>query len=65
MSLITEKLMIQRVELGEKMMELFNVLMLLFSDAHFWFDGYVNKQNLCFWGKENLRIYEAKSLHII
>ena len=37
---------------------------MVFSDeAHFWLNGYVNKQNYWFWGMENPNISISKSLH--
>ena len=37
---------------------------IVFSDeAHFWLNGYVNKQNYRFWGTENPNISISKSLH--
>ena len=36
----------------------------IFSDeAHFDLDGYVNKQNCRFWGKENPHAYSEKLTH--
>ena len=37
---------------------------IVFSDeAHFWLNGYVNKQNYRFWGMENPNISVSKPLH--
>ena len=33
------------------------------SEAHFWWNGYVNKQNYRFWGTENPNISISKSFH--
>ncbi|GFV03399.1 hypothetical protein TNCV_596071 [Trichonephila clavipes] len=37
---------------------------ILFSDeAHFWFNGYVNKQNCRIWSEANPQVYVKTSLH--
>ncbi|GFW66027.1 uncharacterized protein TNCV_588531 [Trichonephila clavipes] len=37
---------------------------ILFSDeAHFWLNGYVNKQNCCIWSEANPQVYVETSLH--
>ncbi|GFW01306.1 hypothetical protein TNCV_5029591 [Trichonephila clavipes] len=37
---------------------------ILFSDeAHFWFNGYVNKQNCCIWSEANPQVYVETPLH--
>ncbi|GFT88940.1 uncharacterized protein TNCV_907221 [Trichonephila clavipes] len=37
---------------------------ILFSDeAHFWFNGYVNKQNCRIWSEANLQVYVETPLH--
>ncbi|GFX60606.1 uncharacterized protein TNCV_3061791 [Trichonephila clavipes] len=37
---------------------------ILFSDeAHFWLNGYVNKQNCRIWNEANLQVYVETSLH--
>ncbi|GFU67559.1 hypothetical protein TNCV_1643081 [Trichonephila clavipes] len=37
---------------------------ILFSDeAHFWLNGYVNKQNCRIWSKANLQVYVETPLH--
>ena len=37
---------------------------ILFSDeAHFWLNGYVNKQNCRIWSEENPQAYVQKPLH--
>ena len=33
-----------------------------FDEAHFWLNGYVNKENYRFWGTENPNISISKSL---
>ncbi|GFU93365.1 uncharacterized protein TNCV_1860951 [Trichonephila clavipes] len=37
---------------------------ILFSDeAHFWLNGYVNKQNCLIWSEANPQVYVETSLH--
>ncbi|GFT82208.1 hypothetical protein TNCV_3535781 [Trichonephila clavipes] len=37
---------------------------ILFSDeAHFWLNGYVNKQNCRIWSEANLQVYVETPLH--
>ncbi|GFT25124.1 hypothetical protein TNCV_180221 [Trichonephila clavipes] len=37
---------------------------ILFSDeAHFWLNGYVNKQNCCIWSEANPQVYVETPLH--
>ncbi|GFS76575.1 putative transposable element [Trichonephila clavipes] len=37
---------------------------ILFSDeAHFWLNGYVNKQNCCIWSEANPQVYVQTPLH--
>ncbi|GFV02679.1 hypothetical protein TNCV_2743521 [Trichonephila clavipes] len=37
---------------------------ILFSDeAHFWLNGYVNKQNCRIWSEANLQVYVETTLH--
>ncbi|GFY19116.1 uncharacterized protein TNCV_4224801 [Trichonephila clavipes] len=37
---------------------------ILFSDeAHFWLNGYVNKQNCRIWSEANLQVYDETPLH--
>ncbi|GFW05742.1 uncharacterized protein TNCV_4627511 [Trichonephila clavipes] len=37
---------------------------ILFSDeAHFWLNGYVNKQNCCIWREANPQVYVETPLH--
>jgi hypothetical protein len=33
------------------------------DEVHFWLNGYVNKQNYRFWGKEQPFITQSKPLH--
>ena len=41
-----------------------NMEKIWFSDeAHFWLNGYVNKQNYGFWGTEQLFIAQSEPLH--
>ncbi|GFV58852.1 hypothetical protein TNCV_1260791 [Trichonephila clavipes] len=38
--------------------------LILFSDeAHFWLNGYVNKQNCRIWSEANLQVYAETPLH--
>lgn len=67
--LLTESARTQRVGFCEMMTELFDAKELdekqiIFCDeAHFWLDGYVNKQYYRFWGKEQPNVALAESLH--
>ncbi|GFV15436.1 hypothetical protein TNCV_4834621 [Trichonephila clavipes] len=36
---------------------------LLSDDAHFWSNGYVNKQNCCIWSEANPQVYVETPLH--
>ncbi|GFU48783.1 putative LOC100569746 [Trichonephila clavipes] len=37
---------------------------ILFSDeAHFWWNGYINKQNCCIWSEANSQVYVETPLH--
>ncbi|GFT35889.1 hypothetical protein TNCV_2154481 [Trichonephila clavipes] len=36
---------------------------ILFSDAHFWLNGYVNKQNCRIWSEANPQVYVETPLH--
>ncbi|GFT74495.1 hypothetical protein TNCV_539911 [Trichonephila clavipes] len=37
---------------------------ILFSDeAHYWLNGYVNKQNCCIWSEANPQVYVETPLH--
>ncbi|GFY10482.1 hypothetical protein TNCV_2565101 [Trichonephila clavipes] len=37
---------------------------ILFGDeAHFWLNGYVNKQNCCIWSEANPQVYVETPLH--
>ncbi|GFT86044.1 putative DD41D transposase [Trichonephila clavipes] len=37
---------------------------ILFSEeAHFWLNGYVNKQNCCIWSEANPQVYVETPLH--
>ncbi|GFV43559.1 hypothetical protein TNCV_1690031 [Trichonephila clavipes] len=33
------------------------------DEAHFWLNGYVNKQNCCIWSKANPQVYVETPLH--
>ncbi|XP_057335141.1 uncharacterized protein LOC130673942 [Microplitis mediator] len=61
--------MTKRIEFCKTITEMFEAeeldeKMIISSDeAHFWMNGYVNKQNYRFWGTENPNISLAKSLH--
>ena len=33
------------------------------NEAHFYLNGYVNKQNYCFWSSENSNVAVSRSLH--
>lgn len=66
---LTEHAMAQRVEFCNTVMGLFDAeeldekFIIYTDEAHFWLDGYVNKQNSRFWGSENPSVSIAKSLH--
>ncbi|GFX68583.1 hypothetical protein TNCV_1799961 [Trichonephila clavipes] len=34
-----------------------------FDEAHFWLNGYVNKQNCCIWSEANPQVYVETPLH--
>lgn len=67
--LLTEHAMTKRIEFCNTITGMFeaeelNEKLIIYSDeAHFWMNGYVNKQNYRFWGTENPNISLAKSLH--
>ncbi|GFX96875.1 uncharacterized protein TNCV_1996071 [Trichonephila clavipes] len=45
-------------------MPTFSIKDLLKNDeAHFWLNGYVNKQNCCIWREANLQVYVETPLH--
>jgi hypothetical protein len=48
--------MFENDELDEKQI-------IFMDEAHFWLNGYVNKQNYWFWGKENPNVSIAVPLH--
>ncbi|GFV66959.1 hypothetical protein TNCV_1264451 [Trichonephila clavipes] len=33
------------------------------DEAHFWLNGYVNKQNCCIWSEANPQVYVKTPLH--
>ncbi|GFX76035.1 hypothetical protein TNCV_3718061 [Trichonephila clavipes] len=35
----------------------------LSDEAHFWLNGYVNKQNCCIWSEANPQVYVETPLH--
>ncbi|GFX67491.1 putative DD41D transposase [Trichonephila clavipes] len=39
------------------------VLLALSDEAHFWFNGYVNKQNCRIWSEANPQVYVETALH--
>ena len=37
---------------------------IIFSDeAHFWLNGFINKQNMCYWSDSNPHVLHESSLH--
>jgi len=67
--LLTEKAMEKRVEFCKVITNMFeseelDEKQIIFTDeAHFWLNGYVNKQNYRFWGQENPNVSIAVPLH--
>nr|XP_012149732.1 PREDICTED: uncharacterized protein LOC105663683 [Megachile rotundata] len=67
--LLTERAMLKRVEFCKTINGMFeneelDEKFIIYTDeAHFWLNGYVNKQNYRFWGSENLNVSLAKDLH--
>lgn len=67
--LLTEDAKVRRKEFCNTMTQMFeneelSEKAIIFSDeAHFFINGYVNKQNYRFWGSENPRVTIATSLH--
>ncbi|GFX04781.1 putative transposable element [Trichonephila clavipes] len=41
----------------------FHKRILLSGEAHFWLNGYVNKQNCCIWSETNPQVYVETPLH--
>ncbi|GFW01515.1 hypothetical protein TNCV_5136981 [Trichonephila clavipes] len=41
----------------------FHKLILFSDEAHFWLNGYVNKQNCRIWSEANLQVYVETPLH--
>ncbi|GFV15888.1 hypothetical protein TNCV_988711 [Trichonephila clavipes] len=41
----------------------FNKRILFSDEAHFWLNGYVNKQNCRIWREANLQVYVETPLH--
>ncbi|GFU24034.1 hypothetical protein TNCV_3332441 [Trichonephila clavipes] len=46
-----------------KSVESSNVLPLVCDEAHFWLNGYVNKQNCRIWSEANPQVYVETPLH--
>ncbi|XP_076388084.1 uncharacterized protein LOC105663682 [Megachile rotundata] len=67
--LLTERAMLKRVEFCKTINGMFeneelDEKFIIYTDeAHFWLNGYVNKQNYRFWGSENPNVSLAKALH--
>jgi len=67
--LLTERAMTKRVEFCKTINGMFEdgeldeKLIIYTDEAHFWLNGYVNKQNYRFWGSENPNVSLAKPLH--
>lgn len=63
------KVMEKRVEFCKVITDMFeseglDEKQIIFTDeAHFWLNGYVNKQNYRFWGQENPNVSIAVPLH--
>ena len=66
---LTEHDMVRRFNFAVEMCEMIDqgridVNKIIFSDeAHFWLDGYVNRQNYRFWGSEKPSFVETTPLH--
>ncbi|GFU38641.1 hypothetical protein TNCV_686331 [Trichonephila clavipes] len=41
----------------------FHKRILLYDEAHFWLNGYVNKQNCRIWSEANPQVYVETPLH--
>ncbi|GFX15016.1 transposable element Tc3 transposase [Trichonephila clavipes] len=41
----------------------FHKRILLSDEAHFWLNGYINKQNCCIWSEANPQVYVETPLH--
>ncbi|GFW15294.1 hypothetical protein TNCV_3739981 [Trichonephila clavipes] len=41
----------------------FHKRILFIDEAHFWLNGYVNKQNCCSWSEANPQVYVETPLH--
>ena len=41
----------------------FSSKIILCDEVHFHLDGFVNRQNCCVWGSENLRVISEKQIH--
>ncbi|GFU54568.1 hypothetical protein TNCV_3025161 [Trichonephila clavipes] len=52
-------------EMNDKMEQFVDNLMLkkTIDEAHFWLNGYVNKQNCCVWSEANPEVYVETPLH--
>ncbi|EZA62935.1 hypothetical protein X777_15527 [Ooceraea biroi] len=67
--LLTKRAMTKRVEFCKTINGMFedgelDAKLIIYTDeAHFWLNGYVNKQNYRFWGSENPNVSLAKPLH--
>ena len=50
--------MFKEEELNEK-------IIIFIDEAHFWLNGYVNKQNYRCWGSEKPQILKVKSFNLV
>ncbi|GFX26342.1 putative transposase [Trichonephila clavipes] len=48
---------------GIPSMHSMNPLVITCDEAHFWLNGYVNKQNCRIWSEANPQVYVEKPLH--
>jgi len=70
--MIVQKLLpsdfVQRRLFCERMLEIIasdDVMLMMSDEAHFYLDGYVNKQNCRFWAAQNPRELHQRPLHTV
>ncbi|GFX57871.1 hypothetical protein TNCV_3068381 [Trichonephila clavipes] len=63
MNRLTPEQRFQIVQFISKIMVDFPKRILLSDEAHFWLNGYVNKQNCCIWSEANPQVYVETPLH--
>ncbi|GFX28956.1 transposable element Tc3 transposase [Trichonephila clavipes] len=63
MNRLTHEQRFQIVQFYSKIMADFHKRILLSDEAHFWLNGYVNKQNCRIWSEANPQVYVETPLH--